>query len=167
MTEITVRPARKGDGGAVARMALENSSYYVRLAPDDFRIPDEDGLADFIDSGAESVAEDEIALVAEVDGEVAGYLEARLLLPMETARWQGQPDLGKVRLYINVVETAPAFQRRGAATSLVQAAEEWGRSRGASVAVCDTWVESPVSIPFWERRMGYRRRAVTFRKPLV
>jgi hypothetical protein len=42
----------------------------------------------------------------------------------------------------------------------------WGRERGALVAVCDTFIESPLSVPFWERRMGYKRRAIIFRNRL-
>jgi hypothetical protein len=34
------------------------------------------------------------------------------------------------------------------------------------VAVTDTYLDSPLSIPFWERRMGYRRRSVNLVKPL-
>ena len=44
--------------------------------------------------------------------------------------------------------------------------EQWGREQGAVVVMCDTWLGSPVSLPFWEERMGYSRRAVTLEKPL-
>jgi hypothetical protein len=30
----------------------------------------------------------------------------------------------------------------------------------------DTYADSPVSVPFYERHMGYSRRAVVFQKPL-
>jgi hypothetical protein len=33
--------------------------------------------------------------------------------------------------------------------------------------ICETWIDSPLSKPFWERRMGYERRAVVLRKPLA
>jgi GNAT superfamily N-acetyltransferase len=56
--------------------------------------------------------------------------------------------------------------RRGVATALVLAAEEWGRAGGATVVLCDTWPESPVSLPFWTRRMGYATRPVRLRKRL-
>ena len=103
-----------------------------------------------------------------MEGQVVGYLEARVEQPVEGSRFQINPDLGETRLFINYVVTATAFwRRRGVATRLVEAAEEWGRSRGATVAICDTHIGSPVSVPFWEERMGYRRRAVIFRKPLV
>ena len=107
-----------------------------------------------------------LALVAEVDGELAGYLEAQLQPPLESARWQSGPDLAQTRLFLNAVGTAPEFQRRGVATRLVEAAEAWGREHGATVAVCDTWLESPFSVPFWTERMGYERRAVILRKRL-
>ena len=106
-----------------------------------------------------------MALVAEIDGEVAGYLEARLEPPLESARWQTQPELATTRLFINFVETAPGHQRRGVATRLVDAAEAWGRDHGARYA-CDTWIDSPLSMPFWRDRMGYAPRGVIFRKPL-
>ena len=46
------------------------------------------------------------------------------------------------------------------------AAEAWGRSQNAVIALLDTYSESPISIPFYEQRMGYRRRAVHLRKSL-
>jgi GNAT superfamily N-acetyltransferase len=108
-----------------------------------------------------------LALVADVDGEIAGYLEATVQPPLRTAKWQSQRDLAHTRLAINVLWTGEAFRRMGVATRLVEAAENWGRSRGAVVAVCDTYITSPLSVPFWEARMGYERRAVVLRKPLT
>ena len=47
------------------------------------------------------------------------------------------------------------------------AGEEWGRGRGTAIAVLDTYVDSPVSVPFYEQRMGYSRQELRFRKWLV
>jgi hypothetical protein len=44
--------------------------------------------------------------------------------------------------------------------------EGWGSDLGAQVVRLDTYADSPVSVPFYERHMGYRRRAVVFQKPL-
>jgi GNAT superfamily N-acetyltransferase len=149
-------------------MHLGNSARHVELAPELFRVPDEEGLVEFFERGIaeDSARPDFLGLVAEIDEEVAGYLEAQLLPPMETARWQSGPDLGRTRLHINALGTAREFQRRGVATALVEAAEAWGRDHGATVATCDTWIGSPMSVPFWERRMSYERRAVILRKPI-
>ncbi len=168
MSELLIRDFHAGDGEGVARIAIENGGYYAKLAPDYFKTPDEDGCAAFFedDSGWRDEA-DNLALVAEITGEVAGYLEATLQQPMETARWQSQRDLSAPRLFIGVVTTGDRFKRRGVATRLVEAAEGWGRSKGAVVAICDTYIESPLSVPFWEKRMGYTRRAIVLRKPLA
>jgi GNAT superfamily N-acetyltransferase len=165
---VTIREARDDDAPGIVRLSRENSAYYVQLAPEHFRFPDEEGLVEFIENDREwREGADTLALVAEADGVVAGYLEASLQRPEETARWQGQRDLSEIRLFINYVGTADAYKRQGVATGLVHAAEEWGRERGAIVALCDTFIDSPLSVPFWERRMGYKRRAVIFRKRLV
>jgi GNAT superfamily N-acetyltransferase len=165
--DVLVRSAQPGDGQAIARNGLESARYYRQLLPEDFRLPDQDGVAEWLDSYLPANGESELALVAETDDQVVGYLEARVEQPMESARFQSDPDLGETRLFINYVVTAPAFWRRGVGSRLVEAAEEWGRSRGATIAICDTHIGSPVSIPFWEQRMGYRRRAVILRKPLT
>jgi GNAT superfamily N-acetyltransferase len=167
VTDVVVRRFQPGDGLGISRISLENGAYYARIAPEHFKQPDEDGLAELVEEDSEwRSSEANLALVAEVDGEIAGYLEASLQAPMETARWQSQRDLGDTRLFINYVGTADAYKRIGVATRLVEAAEDWGRSHGAVASVCDTYIDSPLSVPFWEERMGYSRRAIMFRKPL-
>lgn len=130
-------------------------------------MPDEDGLTEWLEGllGREH-SEETLWLVAEVDDEVAGYVFAVLRPPDKDARFQMLPDREVTRLWIEALGTANAHQRRGVATRLVAAAEEWGRSRGAVVVGAETYLESEVSVPFWERRMGYRRRSGRFTKRL-
>jgi GNAT superfamily N-acetyltransferase len=164
---ITIREARDDDATGIVWLGQQNSAYYVGLAPEHFRLPDKEGLVEFIENDREwRKGPDTLALVAEDGGAIAGYLEASLQRPDETARWQAQRDLSATRLFINYVGTADAYKRQGVATKLVHAAEDWGRERGAVVALCDTFIDSPMSVPFWEARMGYKRRAIIFRKPL-
>jgi GNAT superfamily N-acetyltransferase len=75
------------------------------------------------------------------------------------------PELDQRRLFINALLTARSHWRRGVGSALVAAAEAWGRDRGASVAVMDTYADSPVSVPFWHGR-GYRTRGVIMHKRL-
>jgi GNAT superfamily N-acetyltransferase len=167
LSVVTVRDFRHGDGQAVAQIILENGAYHAELAPDYFKQPEEDGLVDFIENDSTWREQPtNLCVIAEIDGEVAGCLEATLKPPMETARWQSQRDLSGPRLFIGFLQTAEKFRRQGVATALVEAAEQWGRGNGARVAVCDTYIDSPLSIPFWEKRMGYERRAVVLRKTL-
>jgi hypothetical protein len=44
--------------------------------------------------------------------------------------------------------------------------ERWGREQGAELVLAETHAQSPLSIPFWERRMAYERRSVRFVKRL-
>ena len=167
MAQVVIREYRDGDAAGIVQISRDNARFYVGIAPDHFRTPDEDGFVELFENDGEwRDAPDNLALVAEVDGQVAGYLEATVQPPLETARWQAQRDLGETRLTINFVGTADAYKRQGVATALVEAAEGWGRSKGASVAICDTYIDSPLSVPFWEERMGYSRRAIIFRKAL-
>lgn len=155
-----------GDGQAIALMTLENTAYYLSLAPDSFRVPDEEGFVEFLEPGPDANTETTLALIAEIEGEVAGYLEAHMLPPLDSARYQSVAYLTHHRLWINYVGTFQKYWRRGVASALVIAAEAWGKERGAVLSMCDTWLGSPVSLPFWEARMGYERRAVILQKPL-
>jgi len=148
-------------------MSLESSAFYSALAPEHFTPAEKEGFVEWLKDDAGWLAlPTSLALVAEVDGEVAGYLEATVQEPLETAKFNANRDLREKRLFINAVLTAEAYRRRGVATRLVTAAEEWGRQSGATVSMCDTYVDSPVSVPFWEERVGYERRAIVFRKTL-
>ena len=86
-------------------------------------------------------------LVAEIDGEVVGALDAELLPPHGDARYAFTRDLNAPRLRIDVPgdrRRAPAA--RGVGTALVQAAEAWGREHGATVAELTTYQDSPLAI---------------------
>ena len=75
-------------------------------------------------------------------------------------------DIAAPRLRIEYLATAAAWRRRGIGTRLVQAAEAWGRTFGATVAETTTFQGSPLSVPFWEDRMGYEELSINLRKRL-
>ena len=163
--EIVLRQATRDDAQALAELSNESSAFYARLAPELFAEGDHTGFAEWIadtwDDGPGT-----LALVAEIDGAIAGYLEATIQEPEPWARFFGSRDLRERRLFVNAVLTVARYRRRGVATVLVERAEDWGRERGATVVLLDTWADSPVSVPFWEQRMRYRRRSIVFRKQL-
>jgi GNAT superfamily N-acetyltransferase len=166
LDEISIREARPGDGEGLARIWTENAQYYLGLAPDDFQLPQAEGLAEFLDPNPESESDARVFLVAEVDGELAGYGVASLTPPLESANRQYVPYHAETRMYIDALGVGDEHQRRGLATRLVEELEQWGRERGATLAATDTYVESPLSVPFWQERMGYRPRSVVMWKRL-
>ncbi|MEN3341069.1 MAG: hypothetical protein V7644_473 [Actinomycetota bacterium] len=164
---LEVRSARRGDGAALARVWLDNARYYVGRFPDDFRLPDQAGLAEWFEAKlAMPPSASELHLVAVADGSVGAFAYARLTEPEGDASRQMLADHPYPRVHVEALGTADRFQRRGLATSLVEAVEAWARERGARTISAETYLQSPVSIPFWEERMGYRRRSVKLTKRL-
>lgn len=102
--------------------------------------------------------------MAEVEGRVVGFVEASFQPPFETAARQILRELA--RLVVGALVVEEAFRRQGVGTLLMDAAERWGRDNGAATASVDTYFASPISMPFYETRMDYRRRSISFRKLL-
>jgi len=166
MSGMLIRRAQAGDGEALARIHADMAAHYAELAPDRFRRPDLDGSAAILD--ADVAAEDDAALdlVAEVDGAVVGTLYARLIEPAEHARYAYAPDVEARRVRIEYLATLTEHRRAGAGTALVEAAEAWGRERGATVAETTAYHRGGISMPFWTVRAGYEERTMNLRKPL-
>lgn len=163
---VTIRAPRPGDGAGMARVWLSAAVYYADLDAVHFQVPPAQGLAESFEAGLGTGGEDELRLVADLDGQVAGWLTARIEHPAPGAERQLVREHGWTRLLIDALLVDQAVWHQGAGTELLAAAEGWGRDRGARVARLDTYYDSPVSVPFYERHMGYSRRAVVFQKPL-
>jgi GNAT superfamily N-acetyltransferase len=164
---VEIRDARPGDGEALAAIWLEVGRLYASLDADEFRVPEPDGLVGWFEEIlARPPARDRIHLVAVVEGEIAGAVSAYLEEPDPAAQRQILAELALRRVFVNAVEVAERFRRRGVATALVDAAETWARDAGAELIATSTWVEGPLALPFWEQRMGYRRRSVELEKRL-
>lgn len=168
MSEVVIRDIRPGDGEECARMWLDAGRYYAALVPEVIQEPDTDGLVEwFEDAIGEVRPDDALWRVAEDPSHgLVGVIEASVVRPAPDARRQLQRDLSRIRLLVNLLVVTEGYRRRGVGTALMEAAEEWGRSKGAVVAVTDTNLGSPLSIPFYEERMGYHRQAVLLRKVL-
>lgn len=167
MSEVAVRQIRPGDGEGCARAWADAGRHYAAVVPDVIQEPDPAGLAEWFERGiAERRDEDTLWLVATADGRVVGMIEAAVQRPSPEARRQIQRDQSRIRLLITALAVAEDHRRRGTGTLLMNAAEAWGRSKGATVALTDTNLHSDLSMPFYEHRMGYLRQAVILRKPL-
>ena len=139
----------------------------LELDPEVGQVPDADGLTGWFEQSlAESRPSGALWLVAERDGQVAGFVQGMIEPPRADARWQLQRDLAGHRLVIGALAVCVSLRRSGVGTALMMAIEESGRAHGATVAMLDTNLLSDLSVPFYENRMAYRRRAVIFRKAL-
>ncbi len=103
-------------------------------------------------------------MVAEGDDQVVGFAVAVLQHPSPAAAKNFVRELSQTRVVVDILVVQTAYRRHGIGTRLMEAVEEWARAKEASVMLIDTYIESELSVPFYERRMGYKRRAVRFRK---
>ncbi len=161
---VTVRVFRPGDGAGMARVWLSAAGYYADLEPGYFQVPPGEGLAESFEAALGTTGPDALMLVAELDGQVAGWLTARIERPALGAARQMVREPGWTLLFIDALLVDQAVWREGTGTALLTAAEAWGRDRDAEVVRLDTYADSPVSVPFYERHMGYQRRSIVFQK---
>lgn len=174
MNEIAVREIRPGDGEGCARAWTDAGRYYAAVVPEVIQEPDPDGLVEWFERAiSENRGDDTLRLVATVGegaggggGRVVGMIEATVRWPHPDGRFQLQRDQSRTRLVINALAVTDDYRRQGVGTALMRAAEEWGRDKGAVVALTDTNLRSSLSVPFYEDRMGYLRQAVILRKTL-
>jgi GNAT superfamily N-acetyltransferase len=167
MESLAVRPARPSDAADLARNWIDVARHYVELDGDAFQVPSADGLVGWFQELLQRPrSADAVWLVAEVDGRVVGDVAARLEPPTEDAARQSLRDLGRMRLYVHALGVEEAYRRHGVGARLMHAVEVWGRERGAVRSVLTTYHASPLSVPFYEQRMGYERRSIVFEKRL-
>ena len=163
---VQIRPPRPGDGEGMARVWLSAGAYYAGLDPAHFQVPSADRLAESFEADPGPRGQDALQLVAELDGEVAGWVTAHIEHPAAGVAYQFVRESGWTRLFVDALVVDQALWRHGIGTALLEAAESWGRDRGADVVRLDTYAEGPVAVPFYERH-GYQRRSILFQKPLL
>jgi GNAT superfamily N-acetyltransferase len=155
----------------MARVWLSAGAYYADLDPAHFQRPSAEGLPESFEADIRATeqgpASDKLRLVADAEGRVAGWLTAHVEHPRANAAHQLVRELGWRRLIVDALMVDQALWRQGIGTALLEAAESWGRDRGADLVSLDTYVHSPVSVPFYERHMDYQRRQIVFTKPLT
>jgi ribosomal protein S18 acetylase RimI-like enzyme len=165
---VVVRPATVDDAAGLAQLWIGSGRFFASLNPDTSQEPDPDGLVGWFAELYERLVADPsmLALIAEVDGAVAGSLSARLFEPLPSAARQVQSDFRRRRMHVDSLAVAEPYRRSGIGTALMTAAEGWAVERGAEVVTLESNADNPTSMPFYEHRMGYRRHEVVFRKVL-
>lgn len=135
---VAVRPVAEADHAAIARL-LDELGYPAT--------PDEVAARLARVAGGEDYA----AYVAQVDGQVAGFLGLQ-------RGWGYEHERPFARILTLVVDTR--VRRRGVGAALVEFADAWARERGAWVLMLTTNVRREDAQRFYESmgfgRTGYR-----------
>jgi GNAT superfamily N-acetyltransferase len=165
---VKVREFQPGDGDGLAQVWVDAGRYYTQLDPERFQVPDVAGLAEWMEERwTLRQGEAQFGRVASLDGQVVGMISAVLHEPLDTAPRQLMRELSFRRVMVNALGVRTAFWRMGIGRQLMQAAEAWARAHRAQVIILDTYIHSPVSVPFYEQHMGYTRQSVYFSKRLT
>jgi ribosomal protein S18 acetylase RimI-like enzyme len=150
---ITIRPAVSGDADGIARIFLESAEYHASLDPERYSVPAVETISARYREGRQHpphAAGDGITLVAELSGEIVGFIDARL---------EQSPDpMHREMVYCHIAEIAVSHQHQnqGIGGRLLRAAEDWGRRQGAEFASLEYHSANICASSFYQQRMGYR-----------
>ena len=163
MAPITVRPAVPEDADGIARTYLESAEYHARLDPERYLTPAVETISASYREGRQhppDVRGDFVTLVAELTGEILGFIDARLEQSLDAMHRQ--------MTYCHVAEIAvfSRHQNQGIGGRLLRAAEDWGRGQGAEFASLDYHAANTRASEFYRRRMGYSAASITAIKRL-
>lgn len=159
---VEIRPAIPEDADGIARTFLESAEYHAELDPDRYSTPTVDTISARYRENLQRSAHrgGEVTLLAELKGEIVGFTDVRL---------EESPDLmHREMVYCHIVEIAisSGHRRQGIGGRLLQAAEDWGRRRGAAFASLDYHAANTRASLFYQERMGYRVASITAIKRL-
>lgn len=164
--KIRLRKVRDSDAEDLATAWRDQSQVYAELDPDVFSVPDAEGLGPWLVDGLAAQADPDrrLVLVADVEGQAAGFLIAAVVPPHPAAHRQSQRDLSQARVQIEALAVQRAYWRRGVGSRLLRAAEDWARNRGATMISAQAFVRGPAG-PFLDAR-GYAPQATMYGKRL-
>src|SRR5262245_26234271 len=116
-----------GDAEGIARTFLESAEHHAELDPERYSIPVAETIAARYRKGRQHPSHarrEAITLIAELNGEVIGFIDARL---------ERSPDpMHRKLTYCHIGEIAVrrVHRNHGIGERLLQAAEDWGRELG-------------------------------------
>ena len=155
MTSVRIRPATAADAEGITRVYLESAEHHAAIDPARYSVPGAATILERYRTGAQHPRHglDCITFIAEIDGGVAGFLDARIERPFDA--------MHRPMVYCYVAEIAVAADRRsqGIGRLLMQTAEQWGREKGARVVSLEYNSKNPRAASFYER-IGYEAATV-------
>ena len=160
---VTIRPTVSEDADGIARTFLESAEHHSGLDSELYFVPTFETIASRYREGRQhpyDASFESASLVAEVSGEIVGFIDARL--------FQSSDAMHRDILFCHVAEIAVSgrHQSKGIGGLLLQAAEEWGRQHGAGFALLEYHSANARAGEFYRRRMGYRETSITAIKKL-
>jgi ribosomal protein S18 acetylase RimI-like enzyme len=161
MASVRIRPATPDDAEAITRIYIESAAHHALIDPERNHIPDRVAIEERYRTGRQHPddGEETVTLLAETGGEIAGFLDARLMQPFD-------PMYRPATVcFIADIAVSTAHRSRGIGEQLMQAAEEWARRHGAEFVTLEYHSGNPRAGSFYAR-LGYRNASVVAIKRL-
>lgn len=152
-----IRPAVAEDAGGIARTFLESAEHHASLDSELYFVPAMETIAARYREGRQHPAEEcaeSITLVAELSGEIVGFIDARLYHPTDAMHRQ------MIYCLVSEIAVRSKLQKHGIGGQLLQAAEDWGRRQGAEFAALEYHAANARAAAFYQR-MRYRLASIT------
>lgn len=163
MESLSIRPASPDDAEGIAATYLQSAEHHANLDPARYFVPAPETIAARYREGRQhppTETASTITLVAELDGLIVGFVDARL---------EQSPDaMHRDLLYCHVIEIAVDERHRssGIGERLLEAAEDWGRRNGAALALLEYLASNTRAAEFYQKRLGYQPAAISVIKRL-
>src|SRR6476661_7871107 len=152
-----IRRAVAEDADGITRTFLESAEHHASLDSELYFIPAVETIAARYREGQQHPAEERpesITLVAELSGDIVGFLDARLYQPTDAMHRQ------MIYCLISEIAVRRQHQNHGIGGQLLRAAEDWGRRQGAEFAALEYHAANTRAGAFY-RQMHYRLASIT------
>jgi ribosomal protein S18 acetylase RimI-like enzyme len=161
--QIEIRPAVPDDADGIARTFLESAEYHAELDPERYLTPAVETISARYREGRQHpshAGRKAITLVAELSGEIVGFIDARLEQSLDA--------MHREMTYCHIAEIGVrcGHRNRGIGGRLLQEAEDWGHRLGAEFASLEYHAANTRASLFYQGRMGYRLASITAIKRL-
>ncbi len=161
--EIEIRAAVPEDADGIARTFLDSATHHAELDPERYSTPAVELISARYREARQHPSQEmaaAITLVAELDGEIVGFVDARLE--------QSADPMHREMIYCHIAEIGVRLGHRsqGIGGRLLHAAEDWGRRLGARFASLEYHAANTRASLFYRERMGYSVAAITALKRL-
>ena len=159
-SELRIRSARPDDIPALTDIYLSTARHHAALDPAEYRVPEVAAVHARFVAELDAAEEEDLHLVAEVDGVVVGQLD----VIGGRRRSPGSMRVPRASASIGIA-VLDGWRGRGIGTALMAAAEDWARGRDLDVLDLDVATPNEAGRRLYER-LGYVRTAETMVKPL-
>jgi GNAT superfamily N-acetyltransferase len=147
---VKIRPAQPADADALAAVYQASAEHHLRLDPSLYVEPD---LQQLVERYQERLplGPDEAILVADIAGEVVGWVEIALKKP------GGEPRMLRDVMTAEIdIAVLPDYRGARIGTDLLQAADGWALDRSAEFMTVEVHTANVDAARFYQERHGWR-----------